>query len=220
MEKSIIIFGNSPFSKMIKYYIETYTSSKVFAFTVDSEYKTSDSFCNLPVISFENINSICPPNKYDMIIAIGSSKMSTIRKEKMDISKNLGYFLPNFIHPTVHMENTDIGYGNIILENTVLSYKVKIGNGNILWNGCNISHESRINNYNYIAPSVSIAGRTTICNNCFLGINSCIKDNLTIADYSLIGAGCYINQNTEKNSIYVPARTQKIPNKVSLDIDV
>ena len=203
---------------MIKYYIETYTASIVAAFTVDSKYKTADSFCELPVVPFESITSTHPPSKYDAIVALGYSKMNTTRKEKFSILLHNGYTLPNFIHPSAHLENAQIGLGNIILENVNLGYNSNIGNSNIIWNGCNISHEVNIGNYNYLSPSVALAGRVNINNNCFLGINSCVKNDLAIQNYSLIGAGCYINKETEEYGVYLPASTIKIPNKKSLDI--
>ena len=220
MKHSIIIFGTTSFAKMLKYYIETYTSSTVVAFSVDSKYMNMNSFCNLPVVPFENISSLYSPSDYDIIVALGYSSMNIVRQKKCETLIKLGYNLPNFIHPTVHKENAELGFGNIILENVILGYNSKIGNGNIIWNGCNISHEVTVGNYNYISPSVAIAGRTNICNNCFLGINSCVQNDLIIQNFSLVGAGCCIKKATEAYGVYLPASTIKVPGKRSLEIEI
>ena len=218
MKPPIIIFGITPFAKMVKYYVETYTASTVAAFTVDAPYKTADSFCGLPVVPFESITSAYPPSQYSAIVALGYSKMNMTRQEKFSILLHSGYTMPNLIHPSAHLENAQIGLGNIILENVNLGYNSNIGNSNVIWNGCNISHEVNIGNYNYISPSVAIAGRVNLNNNCFLGINSCVRNDLTIQNYSLIGAGCYINKGTEEYGVYLPSSTIKVPDKSILDI--
>lgn len=218
MNNPIIIFGINPFAQMIKYYVETYTSSSVAAFTVDSKYKSTDLLCGLPIVPFESIASTYPPSEYDAIVAVGYSEMNMIRQKKFSKLLHEGYTLPNLIHPTAHLENIQIGQGNIILENVNIGYNTTIGDSNILWNGCNISHEVNIGNYNYISPSTAIAGHVYISNNCFLGINSCVRNDITIQDYTLIGAGCYINQETEKYGVYLSTSTIKVPQKSSLDI--
>lgn len=217
-KKNSIIFGVTPFAKMIRYYIEKYSDIEVVAYTVNASYKNINIFDQLPVVAFEEIEKQYPSDKYSFILAIGYTCMNNIRKQKYQEIKAKGYELENFIHPSAIKEHTEIGEGNIVLENVTLAYDVKIGNCNIIWNGCQISHESVIGDFNFFSVSSLVAGKTIVKNNCFLGVNSAVRGARVLEDYTLIGAGCYMNYNSKKYGVYVPARSEYLDSKKSINM--
>lgn len=79
--KNIVILGNNDFGRLLNYYISIDDKRKVVAFTVNKEYIMEDSFCDLPVVPFENIENIYPPDKFEIMLAIGNSKMNDVRKK-------------------------------------------------------------------------------------------------------------------------------------------
>lgn len=218
--KKIILYGNSEFSKLIKYYFEADTKRKIEAVTVDREYIKDNEFENIPVIPFEEVENYYSPSKYEILVAIGYSNMNTLRKKIFEKCKAKGYSIASFIHSSVLMaENVKLGEGNIILENSIIQPFAKIGNGNLIWHNVSIAHDCEIGNFNTITGMSSINGANKIGNNCFLGSNSTIKDHLVIANYSLIGAGTYISKDTEEYGVYVPNRAIKLE-KNSLEIKI
>lgn len=217
-KRKSIIFGMTPFAKMIRYYIEKYSEIEIVAYTVDAFYKDTDTFDNLPVAAFEEVENQYPSDQYSFILAVGYTHMNSIRKQKYQEIKAKGYRLDNFIHPSVVKENIEIGEGNIILENVTLAYDVKIGNCNIIWNGCQISHESVIGDFNFFSVSSLVAGKTIVKNNCFLGVNSAVRGARVLEDYTLIGAGCYMNYDSIPYGVYVPARSVYLENKKSINM--
>ncbi len=216
--KKCIIFGISSFAKMIRYYVEKYSEIEVSAYTVDKEYKSSDTFDGLPLIEFERVEQTYSAEEYSFILALGYKRMNEIRKQKYQAVKAKGYKLENFIYPNVSQDYFEIGEGNIILEGVTLAYGVKIGNANIMWNGCQISHESIIGDFNFFSVSSLIAGKTVVKNNCFLGVNSAVRGARTLEDYTLVGAGCYMNNGSKPYGVYVPARSLCLENKKSIDM--
>lgn len=76
----IVIFGNTDFGRLLAYYLKTDDSRKVVAYTVNRECIKEDSFCGLPVVPFEEVENIYPPDRYDILLAIGNSKMNEVRK--------------------------------------------------------------------------------------------------------------------------------------------
>ena len=58
--KKIIIFGTTAFSKLMKWYIENDSEDKVIAFTLNERYISENSFCDLPVVSYEKLKEIYP----------------------------------------------------------------------------------------------------------------------------------------------------------------
>ena len=91
MKKELLIFGTGDIAQLAHYYFSTDSDYKVVAFTVDSEYRTDDTFCDLPVIAFEEIASHYSPEQYDMFIALSYSKLNEIRKEKYFSAKEKDY---------------------------------------------------------------------------------------------------------------------------------
>ena len=51
--KKLALFGNTNFTKLIKYYIENDTHRNVECVVVDSQYIQEDTFENVPIVSFE-----------------------------------------------------------------------------------------------------------------------------------------------------------------------
>lgn len=215
MKKRCVVFGANDFGSMLRFYAEKYMDIVVDAYTMNRRYITERKRDGLPVVEFESISRKYQPEEYSFILAIGYRAMNDIRKEIYYQIKRKGYELVNIIHPSARLECLQIGDGNIILENVVLAYGTKIGSGNIIWNGCQLSHESTVGDFNYFSPSSVIAGKTIVKNNCFLGIQSAVRGGNILEDYTLIGAGSYINNSTEKNRVYVPARTICLSNKNS-----
>lgn len=216
--KKIILYGNGEFSKLLKYYIENDSNREVVAVTVDRKYISSNTFEGLPLVAFEECETYYSPEKYEILICVGYSKMNTIRQEIFRKCKDKGYKIASYIHNSaIIADNVELGEGNIILENTLIQPFCKIGDGNLIWYKVSIAHECNIGNFNTIAGMCSISGIVKIKNNCFLGNNSTIRDKINLANYTLVGAGTYINNDTEEYGVYIPERSIKI-NKNSLDI--
>ena len=51
--KKLVLFGNTDFTKRMKYYVEHDAHRKVEFVVVDREYIQSDTFEGVPVLSFE-----------------------------------------------------------------------------------------------------------------------------------------------------------------------
>lgn len=217
-KKKCIVFGTTAFAEMLVKYLNYYTEYETEAYVIDKAYKDSDNLGEYPVIEFENVENIYPPSKYDMFLALGYKNMNDIRMQKYFVAKQKGYAIGSFIHPTVTRDMAEVGEGNIIFENVTLSYGVKIGNCNIIWNGCQISHETQVGDFNFFAPGAVLAGKIIVENNCFFGINSAVRGANTLRNYTLVGAGCYMNDSSEENGVYVPARSLQLKKYQSRDI--
>lgn len=220
-QKKIIIFGNTNFSRMVKYYIETETNDNVVGFTVDRKFIAKDVVNQENIVPFEEIETRYPQDEYKILPVIGYNQMNEIRKKIHQSIKLKGYEIASFVHPSANIaKNVELGEGNIFLENILVQPFVSIGNGNIFWSNANISHHSIIGNFNFFAPSASTSGKVVIQDNCFLGNNCTVKNGVAIKSFTLIGAGAFISTDTVEYSVIVPARSSVITNKRSIDIDL
>ncbi|MCQ6280002.1 acetyltransferase [Bacillus sp. EB600] len=215
--KKLIIFGNSNFSKLIKWYIDHDDDREVVAFCADQEYIIENVFEGLPVIAFEEIEKMYPPEQYEILIGIGYNKMNDLRKKIYYSCKQKGYTIASYIHSSSLIQTENIGEGNIILEQTLIEPFVKIGNCNLIWYKVSIAHDDIIGNFNTIAGMASLCGHVIIKNNCFVGNASVIRESVIINDYSLIGASAFVGRDVEPFSVVVPQKSVVLEGKKSTD---
>ena len=214
MNKSLVIFGTGDIAQIAHFYFSTDSTYDVVAFTVNAEYLTEKTFCDLPVIAFEEIKRHYAPEQFDIFVALSYSKLNAVRKEKYLAAKALGYQIASFIssHATVLNEGR-IGENCFIFEDNTIQPFVTIGNNVTLWSGNHIGHDVIIEDHCFITSHVVISGNTHIHEYCFIGVNATIRNSITIASETLIGAGAIIMKNTVEKGVYIPERAKLFPKK-------
>ena len=159
INEKVIIFGTTDFAEVVNYYLNKDTDYEVVCFTLDKAYIKDNSFNNLPIVEFENIEDVYPPSEYSIFVAIGYNKMNKNREKKYLEAKNTGYKLITYIAPRVSLyDNVEIGDNCFIFEDNTLQPFSKIGNNAILWSGNHLGRHSIIEDNCFITSHVVIAG--------------------------------------------------------------
>ena len=210
--KKVIIFGTGQFAKIIHRYLANDSDIEVVAFTANESYIKDDSFCGLPVVPFEKVESSYPSSEYQMFVAVGYSDLNKKRAGIFERAKSKGYKLVSYVHPSVVVVGDfEFGENCFVFENSVIQPFVKIGDDVIVWSGSLISHNTTIKDHCFIASHVAIAGSSTIESYCFLGTNCTLRNGIKIAKECVIGAGCVILEDTKEKEVFV-TRSTAIPN--------
>lgn len=205
----VVIFGTSNFAKLVYYYFTHDSQYKVMAFTVDKEYITDEEFSGLPVVPFEEIELLYPPEHYNMFIALGYKSLNKLRAKKYYEAKEKGYKLVTYISSSaVKWDDLKIGDNCMVWEGQIIQPHVTIGNDTIICGGGVIAHDSVIDDHCFISSNVLVAGNATIGPYCFLGASVTIRDGITVARECVIGMGASVIKNTKEAGVYfgVPAR--------------
>jgi len=151
MEK-VVIFGTSIMAEVVYYYLAKDSAYEVVAFTADRDFIKEKEFFNLPVVPFEDVESIYPPDRFKMFIAVGYQKINKVRAKKYEEAKEKGYTLISYVSPKAMVwDNVEIGDNCFIFESNVIQPCVKIGNDVIIWSGNHIGHHGSIGDHVYIA---------------------------------------------------------------------
>lgn len=209
--KDIVIFGLGGFAEIVYTYFKHDSSFNVVAFTANESAIKERSLFGLPVVPFENIETIYPPTKFQMFIAIGYSNMNKKRARIFDEAKIKRYELVSYVHPsTIINDGFQMGENCFIFENNVLQPYVTLGNDVIIWTGNVISHHTIIKDHCFIVSHVAIAGNVTVEPFCFFGMNSTVRNRITIARECVIGAGAVILEDTKEKEVYVSKSTVKL----------
>lgn len=210
----IIIFGTGDIAQIANYYFKIDSDHEVVAFTVNKDYIKEKEFEGLPVVPFEEIKKIYPPNDYKLFIALSYSKMNKIREAKYHEAKAKGYELVSYISSKCsYLSQLQPGDNCFIFEDNTIQPFVKIGNNVTLWSGNHIGHHSEIEDHNFISSHVVISGHCKIESNCFVGVNSTLAHKVQLAKETLVGAGAIITKDTVDKGVYVPAKSIMIDKK-------
>lgn len=210
MKKKLVIFGAGDIAQLAHFYFTTDSAYEPVAFTVNSEYITTDNFCGLPVVAFEELTLHYSPDQYDLFIALSYSKLNSIRKEKYLAAKQMGYHLASFIssHATV-LNNFNIGENCFILEDNTIQPFVKIGNNVTLWSGNHIGHHSTIEDHCFLASHIVVSGGVKIEEQCFIGVNATLRDHIKIGKQCVLGAGTLILADTAAEGLHIGTATPR-----------
>jgi len=210
MKKKLVIFGSGDIAQLAHYYFTTDSDYQIVAFTVDAAYLTQSEFCGRPVVAFEEVVKLYPPDEHDFFVALSYSKLNAIRKQKYLAAKSLGYRLTSFISSKASVLNEGrIGENCFIFEDNTIQPFVTIGNNVTLWSGNHIGHHSTIKDHVFIASHVVISGGVEIEEQCFLGVNATLRDHIKIGARCVIGAGALILGDTDPDGLYKGVATDR-----------
>ncbi len=211
MEK-LIIFGNGSVASVLYYHLKRDTDYQIAGFTVDRNVIESNTFMDLPLSSFDEVQEKFPPGEFKMIVAVGYVRVNQLRAERYFQAKELGYQMINYISPRATVwSGLEIGDNCRIGDHCIISPYCKIGNDVWISSGSIIGHHSVIKDHCYFSSSVNIAGFVTVEPYCYLGMSAVIRNNISIARSCIIGAGAVILGDTQEKGVYMAPAAQKLP---------
>ena len=212
MSEKVIIFGLGKMAQLAWFYLTHDSRYEVAGFTVDRDYITEQSFCGLPVVPFESVTETHPPAAYKMYVAVGYTKLNSIRRIKYYEAKEKGYTLISYLSSkATHWGDTKIGDNTFIMENQVIQPFVTIGDNVIIWSGNHFGHDVVVENHVFMASHIVASGGVSIGESSFVGVNVTIRDNITVGRECIIGAGAVILRNTKDKEVYVAKSTEPYP---------
>ncbi|MEG3755795.1 acetyltransferase [Psychromonas arctica] len=216
----LVIFGNTKYARMIAYYFSSDSSYELIAFTVHKDFINEHNIDGLPVVDFESLSSLYPPDEYCLFIALGYGNMR-FRRSIFNLTKSYGYKHANYISSKSSVDKTLIfGENNLILHGAVIEPFVTIGDNVCINSGTVICHHSIISNHCFIAAGCVVGGNVNIRENSFLGFNSTILQKSVLATETLISANSMVTKNTEPSTRYqgIPAKpySQHLDNGIKI----
>jgi|JI6StandDraft_1071083.scaffolds.fasta_scaffold73869_2 sugar O-acyltransferase (sialic acid O-acetyltransferase NeuD family) len=198
----LIIIGDGEFAEIAYEYFTHDSDYDVIGFAVEKEYLKKDTLYDLPVVAFENIEQMFPPNQYEVFIAVTFTQLNRVRTRLYETAKKMGYRCASYISSKAFVwHNATIGENCFIFENNVIQHFVSIGNNVILWSGNHVGHRASIEDNCFISSHVVISGYCKVGKNCFVGVNSTFIDNISIGDDCFVGAGCFLSKSIEEGNM-------------------
>jgi sugar O-acyltransferase (sialic acid O-acetyltransferase NeuD family) len=216
-KKEVVIFGGGKLATYAHTSLDNHSNGKfkVAAFTMNEQHVRKlekQELRGLAVTPFEGLIESFPPDRYSMLIAVGSSRLNHARAEIYNQCKEQGYELIKYIHPKAEIgDEVEIGDNTLILQNNNIDHFVKIGDDTFLWAANHIGHESVIGNHVFITSGVIVSGSCQIGDYSFIGVNAALADGAAVGKNNFIGMGVNITGDTVDGSVYKPDKIEPKP---------
>lgn len=209
--KDIVIIGAGGFGREVEWLInrinEKYSTYNIIGFIDDNEELLDKEIGHSKVIC--NIEQLSKRNKKTCVaIAIGNTVIRKKIYDRLKNNKNLDF--PNLIDPSVIVGETELGIGNIICANTVMTVNVKIKNFSIINLDCTIGHDDIFDDFVTLYPSVNVSGGVHIGKCSEIGTGTQIIQQHNIINNVIVGAGAVVVKDIEESGTYIGVPAKKI----------
>lgn len=211
--KELVIVGAGEFAEIAYEYFSYDSEYTVVGFAVEEKYIQQRELRGLPIIEFENIETIFSPKKYETFVAVTYAQLNRIRTRLFQACKKKGYRCATFVSPYAFVwHNVKLGENTFIFEDNTVQYNVDIGNNVILWSGNHIGHRTVIEDNCWLTSHDVVSGFCKIGKNSFLGVNTSLGDQVCLAEDTVLGAGAMtVKDLTEPGCVYVGSPAKKLP---------
>jgi len=214
--KKIAIFGAGGFGREVKTIIDAINirTPKTFEFIgfFDDNIAKHEVINGFPVLGgIAELNQF----KEELNVAVSIAD-PLIKKNIINSIKPKNIYYPNLIHPSVLIsdESVEIGIGNIICAQTILTCNIKIGDFIILNLMCTVGHDTTIQSYSSFMPSVNISGEVMVGEGVYVGTGAKIINQLEIGEFTTVGAGAVVAKSLPAfcTAVGIPAKPIKFHN--------
>lgn len=217
MKKQVVILGDTEFAEEL-YQVMITEGIEVVAFSVDKDYMKSNTFCNLPMFPFEDIENNIDMNTVEVALALGYSHMNEVRKNKYEECKKRKFNIATFCSERAFIYTKSIGEGCIIMPSVYIGPSVEVGVCNVFKSRISIPHHNVVGNFNWFASGCTLGGGAKIGNNCFIGLCTTVRNSISVADYTFTAATSYLHKDTIEGRAYMGIPAKIIAGKTSMDI--
>lgn len=207
----VVVFGILDTAELAHFYLTHDSEHEVVAFTVNREYIKTQTFKELPVVAYEDVQTLFPPSEYHFFAPMTGRGMNRNRERVYNDAKAKGYRFISYVSSKATVFGNPIGDNCFILEDNTIQPFTTIGNNVVLWSGNHIGHHGQIKDHVFFTSHVVMSGHCTIESYCFFGVNSTIRDYLHVAEGTLVGMASAIYKDTEPWGLYVGNPAKKLP---------
>ena len=208
----VIIFGVLDTAELAHFYLIHDSEHEVVAFCLTKEYIKENIFKGLPVVPFEEVQKLYPPEEHKFFAPMTGRKMNRLRESVYYQIKEKGYGLISYVSSKATVfPGAEIGDNCFILEDNTIQPFASIGNNVVLWSGNHIGHHSLIKDHVFFTSHVVLSGHCVVESYCFFGVNATIRDNSHIAEGTFVAMGANVTKNTEPYGVYMGNPAKKGP---------
>jgi sugar O-acyltransferase (sialic acid O-acetyltransferase NeuD family) len=210
LKRPIVIFGTGEVAEVADFYFTHDSDFEVAGFAVDESYMEGRQFRGREVVAFESIDEAFPPSRFGLFVAMGYTKLNTVRAEKVAAARALGYRLVSYLSSRATVfPGFELNENCFILEDNTIQPFVRVGSNVTLWSGNHIGHHSTIEDDVFIASHAVVSGGVRIGRGSFVGVNVTVRDHVTIGQKCVLGASALVLDDQPDFSVLAPRGSER-----------
>ena len=212
--QKIVVFGGGDIAELADFYFTHDSPLRVAAFTADAAFRHAETFLGRPLVAFEEVARLYPPDRYGFFVALSYAKLNALRAQKVAAARVLGYRLVSYVSSrATTFPGFTHGDNCFILEDNTLQPFSRVGHNVTIWSGNHIGHHSVIEDDVFMASHVVVSGGVRIGQASFVGVNVTLRDHVTVGARCVLGAGALVLDDIAEGSVLSPPATEisKVP---------
>jgi len=198
----IVIIGGGGHAKMC---IDILKQRKEYQIVgiVDPKKPIGTMICGVPIIGDDTIlEKLWKDGVTCAVNGVGSVSDPLVRKKLYLKLKNIGFYLPNLVHPSVVVEpSVKMGEGNQIMMGACVGSDAVIGDNCIVNSGSIISHDSVLEDHSHVAPGAILAGSVLVGEAAVIGMGVTVYFGINVGKGAVINNGSNIFRNIKDNEV-------------------
>lgn len=200
--ENLIIIGTSTTAKTIFQFVQRYSLYNVLGFAVNEQYRTTESFCGLPVYAIENLETVIDKNKDKLFVAILWNHLNADRKKVYVSLKEKGFLFANLLSPKASINGRIVGDNCWVGDFVTIDFDTDIHSNVHVKTGAHIGHESIIDKHCFIGARSVIGGKVTIGEQSFVGLSATIFEQVHVGKKCIVGAATALKRNLNDFSVF------------------
>lgn len=211
--KKIVLFGQGMMFDVVSAHMIRDGSHEIAGITVDREWLPSVRTRMLgdheiPIVPFDEVASVFPPENFAMFIAMGYHELNQVRAEKCAAARKAGYQLVSYISPYAHVGDwLVLGDNCLLLDGVGVQPGARLGNNVWVWNSSLIGHHSTLGDDCWLAAGTVIGGATRVGSGCFFGLGSTLGGDIHVGGRCFFGARSLVTKSCEDARVFVERDT-------------
>lgn len=185
------------------------THAVVIGFTDADASRHGDRLLGHPIIGGDEKIAAYGPDKVELVIGIGCTRPSSVRRDVWQSYKQDGYRFRSCIHPAAWVSpDAEIGEGAQIMAGAVVQPGTVIGENTIINTRASVDHDCRIGAHVHIAPGAVLGGTVTAGSGAHIGTGATVIENRAVGAGALVAAGATVIHDVEDGAFVagVPAK--------------
>ncbi|WP_082814172.1 DapH/DapD/GlmU-related protein [Paraburkholderia monticola] len=188
MSRKIVVFGISPFSRMVCALFADSGADTVVR-TAHQRFIPQDEHGDLPFVPFETLAQSHPSHEYEVFVALEHARQNTVRAEIAATAKQQGYRLASYVSPSAQLgARVVIGEHCLVLEGVTAQYDVQFGDNVIVGARCFFGQGTEVGENAYFGSAVFVDRYAKIGHHCTIGSQVRIAESVEVPAWSYLKA--------------------------------
>lgn len=181
----------------------------VLGFTDNDATSWGTMRCGAPVLGNDDVLQQHPPQTVLLANGLGTTRVSTLRRDVFLKLKAQGYRFASVVHPSAMVSpQARIEEGAQIMARAVVQTGSCVAANAIINTGTIVDHDCSIGAHTHVATGAILSGGVAVGENCHIGAGATIIQGVTLGDHCLVAAGAVVVRDAAARSRLagVPAR--------------